>query len=530
MSIAGSRVEASYRRLWMYLRTHTNPWVFLPSTGVVVAFLVAGVCFADATNTAAQGALDFIATYFRWFYILAATFFLVFVIALMISKYGRLRLGPDNSRPEYRTLPWFAMLFTTGMGIGLVFFGAYEPAFHLLNAPTITGADQQAANEAMKYTLYHWGLHPWAIYIVSGLGIGFFCFRKGLPLRPCSALYPLIGKRIYGWPGHLIDVLAVFATLFGLATSLGLGARQVNAGLEEMFEVPANAYVQVAIISLITAIAVASVMFGIDRGIRRLSMANLALAFVLIAFVFAVGPMRAILNGLADYPVYYLQNLSTTSVKVFDPQVQDSAARWQANWTIFYWGWWMSWSPFVGMFIARISYGRTIRQFIAGTLLAPAGVSVVWFAVLGGSALAYQQDGTVEIARAGDLSDDPLPPARALFVFLRALPIDTVFVVVVVAAMLAILVAILFFATSSDSASLVVDMLTNGNDPNPVKLQLFFWAVAEGAIAAVLLVVDGPALEALRAASITAGLPFALVLVLMCVSLMLGLVKPPAPQ
>lgn len=510
MSTTGSSETTGHSRLGWYLRTHTNPPVFLISGAVIVAFLLAGVLFTDATSSAANAVLEFIATYLGWFYVLVATFFLIFVVGLMISRYGKLRLGPDDSEPEYRTLPWFAMLFTAGMGIGLVFFGVYEPSYHLLNAP-ISGEGQQGAAEAMNYTFYHWGLQPWAIYIVLGLAMGYFCFRKGLPLRPAAALYPLIGNRIYGWPGNLVDILAVFGTLFGLATSLGLGAQQVNAGLSELFGVPINTTAQVAIIALITAIAVTSVMLGIEKGIRRLSVLNLALATLLMVFIFAVGPKLAILTGLADYTGYYLQNLIGTSFEVFNPQTQPEAASWQAGWTLFYWGWWMSWSPFVGMFIARISYGRTIRQFISGTLLAPVAASIVWFTVLGGSGLFYQQNGRLDIAGAD--------PERALFLLLGALPIGTV--LAVAASVLTILVVTLFFATSSDSGSLVVDMLTNGGDPHPIKLQRFFWAVTEGAVAAVLLVVGGAtALSALQAASITAGLPFALVLLLICAGLL----------
>lgn len=509
MSDTGSSEQTGHSRLGMYLRTHTNPPVFLISGAVIAAFLLAGVLFTDATNAVANSVLDFIATYLGWFYVLVATFFLIFVVGLMISRYGRLRLGPDDSEPEYRTLPWFAMLFTAGMGIGLVFFGVYEPSYHLLNAP-ISGEGQQGANEAMNYTFYHWGLQPWAIYIVLGLAMGYFCFRKGLPLRPAAALYPLIGNRIYGWQGNLVDILAVFGTLFGLATSLGLGAQQVNAGLAELFGVPINTTAQVAIIALITAIAVTSVMLGIEKGIRRLSVLNLGLATLLMVFIFAVGPKLAILTGLADYTGYYLQNLIGTSFEVFNPQTQPEAASWQAGWTLFYWGWWMSWSPFVGMFIARISYGRTIRQFISGTLLAPVGASIVWFTVLGGSGLFYQQNGRLDIAGAD--------PERALFLLLEALPIGTV--LAVAASVLTIMVVTLFFATSSDSGSLVVDMLTNGGDPHPIKLQRFFWAVTEGAVAAVLLIVGGAvALSALQAASITAGLPFAVVLLLICAGL-----------
>ncbi len=496
-----------------YFRRHTNPPVFFTSIAVALAFLVAGVVFTDATNQAASAVLDFITTNLGWLYILVATLFLVFVIAVMISRYGRLRLGPDDSRPEYATLPWFAMLFSAGMGIGLVFFGVYEAPYHLANAPMVSEGAQDGPADAMRYTLFHWGLHPWAIYIVLGLSMGYFCFRKGLPLRPAAGLYPLIGDRIYGWVGHLVDVLAVFGTLFGLATSLGLGAQQINAGLGDVFGLPNNPTLQLAIIALITAIAVVSVTLGIDKGIRRLSVLNLGLALLLMLIVFAVGPKLFILTGMANFTGEYLQNIVGMSFETFSAETNPEAAAWQANWTLFYWGWWMSWSPFVGMFIARISYGRTIRQFIAGSLFAPVIASIVWFAVLGGTGLFYQRNGTVDIASGA--------PEAALFDLLGALPLTGWLATAL--ALLTVIVVAIFFATSSDSGSFVVDMLTNGGDPHPIRAQRIFWAITEGAIAAVLLWVGGAlALEALQAASVTAGLPFGIALVLHAIGLAKG--------
>ncbi|MPZ64113.1 MAG: BCCT family transporter [Pseudonocardiaceae bacterium] len=489
--------------------------MFIISGAVVLAFLLVGVLFVDATNTAATGALDFIARYFGWFYVLAATFFLVFVIGIAVSRHGKLRLGPDDSRPEFSTTAWFAMLFTAGMGIGLVFYGVYEPAYHASDPPVGQGGTPAAVDQGMNWTLFHWGLHPWAIYCVLGLSMGYFCFRKGLPLRPASALYPLIGKRIYGWPGNLIDILAVFGTLFGLATSLGLGTQQINAGLETLFGFPNNLVSQVLIVAVITAVAVISVMFGIDKGIRRLSVLNLFLAVLLMLFIFIVGPKLFILTGLADYTGNYLQNIVGSSLTVFNPNTSADEFSWQSTWTLFYWGWWISWSPFVGMFVARISRGRTIRQFVTGLLAAPVGASIVWFTVLGGSGLFYETvTGTVDISG----QDAEL----ALFSLMEALPIGAI--LATIASVLAIVVVTLFFATSSDSGSLVVDMLTNGGDPHPIWQQRMFWAVLEGAITAVLLVVGGAtALTALQAASITTGLPFAIVLLLVSYGLLVGL-------
>lgn len=504
-----------------YINRHTNPPVFFISLAVILAFLIAGVAATTTVSDAAGAALAGIATNLGWFYILAATFFLVFVLALLISRFGRIRLGPDDSRPEFGTLPWFAMLFTAGMGIGLVFYGVNEPVYQAVNAPGTDGGPMTSALEGMNFTLFHWGLHPWAIYIVLGMALGYFSFRRRLPLRPAAALYPLIGNRIYGWPGNLIDILAVFGTLFGLATSLGLGTLQINAGLASVFGLPNNSGTQVLIIAAITAIAVTSVMFGIHKGIRRLSVINLWLAVVLMLFVFAVGPKLYILSGLADYTGYYLQNLLSTSFTVYNPNTQPDAASWQADWTLFYWGWWISWSPFVGMFIARISYGRTIRQFIAGTLFAPVGASIVWFSIFGGSALYYQFYGNVNIAGQ--------PAEQAMYILLDQLPIGGI--IAAVFSVLTIVVVTLFFATSSDSGSLVIDILTNGGDPHPIRAQRLFWAVTEGAVTAVLLVVGGQtAVEALQAASITAGLPFAVVLLLICAGLFRGLRQEGVPR
>ncbi|CAN5180889.1 choline BCCT transporter BetT [soil metagenome] len=492
-----------------YLQRHTNPPVFVISALVVVAFLAAGVFFTGVTSAAATTVQGFITTYFGWFYILGVSFLLIFVVALFPTRYGRIRLGPDDSRPEFSTTAWFAMLFTAGMGIGLVYYGVAEPMAHFTSPPVGRGGTPEAARQAMNLTFFHWGLHPWAVYIVLGLALAYFGFRRGLPLKPAAAFHPLLGDRINGPIGHTVDILAVFGTLFGLATSLGIGARQINAGLSTLFGMSNTTGTQILLVALVTAVAVTSVMLGLDKGIRRLALVNMWLAAVLTVFVFAVGPTLFILDSFSGNVGYYLQNLVATSLNMFP--LSDSGEQWQSGWTLFYWGWWISWSPFVGMFIARISYGRTIRQFIVGTLFAPVGASLVWFTVFGDTALQSELFGPGGIADAGT--------SNALFVLLRELPVSGVFSVL--ASVLAIVVVVLFFATSSDSGSLVVDMLTNGGDPNPVWQQRLFWAVTEGAVAAVLLLVGG--LTALQTASITAGLPFLVVLLAMCYSLVKGL-------
>jgi choline/glycine/proline betaine transport protein len=493
-----------------YLRRHTNPPVFLISGAVVLAFVVAGVLFTEATGDLAGAVQSFITTYFGWFYILAVNFFLIFVVVLMLSRYGRVRLGPDESRPEFSTWAWFAMLFTAGMGIGLVYFGVAEPVLHFTSPPVGEGGTEQAAREAMNLTYFHWLLHPWAIYIVFGLAAAYFSFRRGLPFRPAAAFYPFLGDRIHGPIGHLVDILAVFGTIFGLATSLGLGAQQINAGLNTLFGIPNTTGMQIILIAVITGVAAISVVLGIHRGIRRLALINMWLAIGIALLVFLIGPTLFILGTLVSSSGYYLQNMIGTSFNMFT--MNDSGSEWQAGWTLFYWGWWISWSPFVGMFIARISRGRTLRQFVGGVLLAPVGASAIWFAIFGGGALNY-----ISTGRGGGLAE--ADSSNALFVLLQQLPIPGI--ITVLASVVAIVVVVLFFATSSDSGSLVVDILTNGGDPDPLWQSRLFWAILEGAVAAVLLLVGG--LAALQTASITAGLPFAVVLLFMCYGLFKGL-------
>lgn len=499
-----------------YLRRHTNPPVFIVSLTVILAVVLFGALFSEAFGSFAQGLLNFIYAYFGWFLILAVSFFLIFVVALAFSRYGRIKLGPDDSRPEFSTLSWFAMLFTAGMGIGLVYFGVSEPVSHFTSPPVGEGGTAAAAQQAMNYTYFHWLLHPWAIYIVFALSIAYFSFRKGLPLRPASAFYPLIGDRIYGWLGNFIDVLAVFGTMFGLATSLGFGAQQVNAGLNTLFGVPNNAGMQILLIALISSLAAVSVVLGIEKGVRNLSLINMWLALGLALFVFLVGPTLFILNSLASNVGYYFQNLVGTSFNMFT--MNEAGAEWQAGWTLFYWAWWTSWAPFVGMFIARVSYGRTLRQFVAGVLLAPAGVSAAWFVIFGGTGINYIMNG-----KGGGLAN--ADSSNALFVLMDQLPIPGI--LSVIASVLGIIVVVLFFATSSDSGSLVIDILTNGGDPNPIWQQRLMWAILEGVVAAVLLgagaATGGDALGALQSAAVASGLPFTVVLVFMCIGLFLSL-------
>lgn len=450
-------------------------------------------------------------------------------VVLMLSKFGKIRLGPDDSRPEFGTVAWFAMLFTTGMGIGLVFWGVAEPVTHLheprsAELATGEGADPSpaAVGEALAASFFHWSFHPWAIYIALGMSLGYFAFRKGLPLRPASALYPLLGERAFGWPGNLVDILAVFGTIFGLATSLGLGTLQINSGLSEVFGLRNDEWSQSAIILVITAVALFSVLSGIDKGMRRLSVLNLWLAFILMAFIFLVGPKLWIISTMVTGTGEYFANLIPWSLSFPHPQADPQAAEFTTAWSIFYWGWWISWAPFVGIFLARISYGRTIREFVLGALFAPVVVSVLWFGVFGGSGTYYELFGE------GGFYGGDVDESDAAYHLLEVLPLAPI--VALITSLFLILVVTIFFITSSDSGSLVVDMLTNGGTTKPLRAQRAFWAVSEGLVTLILLVLGGEnALAALQAASVVTGLPFAAILVLMLWGLFQALKDERAP-
>jgi choline/glycine/proline betaine transport protein len=480
-----------------------SPWVFFPAITVVGIFLVFGIAIPEVTGEVFDAIQAGIVERFGWFYVLSVAFFLVFVLYLLFSPFGRVRLGPDDSEPEYSYFSWFAMLFSAGMGIGLVFFSVAEPIFHYTSPPVLEGGTTEAASDAMRLTFYHWGFHAWAIYIVVGLSLAYFSFRKGLPLSIRSAFHPVLGDRIHGPIGHTVDVLAIFGTIFGVATSLGLGVMQVNAGLDFLLDIGISTAMQVALITGITLVATISVVLGLDKGIRRLSNFNMGTAVVLVIFVFLAGPSIFILNSWMENTGNYLQSLPATTFWL--DSWGDGA--WQGDWTLFYWGWWIAWSPFVGMFIARISRGRTIREFVAGVLLVPAAFTTFWLTTFGNSALHREVMGEGGIA--GLLTEE------MLFALLQGLPLSTV------TSILAMVVVIAFFVTSSDSGSLVIDMLASGGNPDPPKVQRVFWALLEGAVAAALLITGG--LAALQTAAIATGLPFAAVLVVMCFSLFKGL-------
>ena len=498
----------------MEMRTNTvvfglrvNPAVFFVSAAAILLVVLYGAIFTNQAGAIFEQVQNFIVTRFGWLYIIAVAFFLVFVIWLFFSRYGQIKLGPDDSEPDYSYASWFAMLFSAGMGIGLMFYSVAEPVLHYATPPVGQGHTPEAAREAMRLTFFHWGLHAWAIYIVVGLSLAYFSFRHNLPLTIRSAFYPILGDRIYGPLGNLVDIFAVLGTMFGVATSLGLGVMQINAGLSHVIGIPVELWVQLALIAGITLLATTSVVLGLDRGIRRLSELNLGLALILFLFVLAVGPTVFLLETFVQNVGQYLGSIVSRTFQMYAFQDTD----WQGSWTLFYWGWWIAWSPFVGMFIARISRGRTIREFVGGVLLVPVGVSFGWLSVFGNTALHFEMfQGNGSIASA---VQDNLPVA--LFVMLEQLPWSAI------TATLATLLVITFFVTSSDSGSLVIDILTAGGDPDPPVPQRIFWALTEGAVAAALLVAGG--LTALQTAAITTGLPFALVLLLICYSLVKGL-------
>lgn len=477
-----------------------NPPVFFSAAIMSFALVAYAALAPDHAGTLFGATQSWISESAGWFYIMAVAGFLVFTIALGISSFGRIKLGPDHSQPDYSYLSWFAMLFSAGMGIGLMFFGVAEPIMHYVSPPVGDGGTIEAAREAMRITFFHWGIHAWAIYAVIALSLAYFAFRHNLPLTIRSALYPLIGERIYGPIGHAVDIFAVLGTIFGVATSLGFGVIQINSGLEYLFGVPVSTTTQVALIAIITAIATVSVGLGLDTGIRRISELNIILAIFLLVFVLVFGPTVFLLQTLVQNTGNYLSGLlgTTFNLYAYEPTT------WIGGWTLFYWGWWIAWSPFVGMFIARVSRGRTIREFVVGVLLVPVGFTFMWMTFFGDTALHM-----VMIQGIASLADAVAADTSvALFQFFEHLPFSGIM------SFVATLLVVTFFVTSSDSGSLVVDMLTSGGKEESPLWQRIFWAVIEGIVAAVLLMAGG--LGALQTATIASALPFTVIMLFIC--------------
>ncbi|WP_241153637.1 BCCT family transporter [Nocardioides pantholopis] len=482
--------------------------VFGVTAGLAVAFLIWGFVSTASLSKVANESLSWTIANTGWLFVLTASGFVVFVLWLALSRFGGITLGRDDEEPEFRTASWVAMMFSAGMGIGLMFFGVSEPISHLITPPPGTegGSEAEAMETALSTTLFHWTLHPWAIYAVVGLAVAYGVYRKGRVQLISAAFEPILGRHAHGPAGKVIDMLAIFATLFGSAASLGLGALQIGSGIEivgGIGEIGNGALV--IVIAVLTIAFIASAVSGIARGIQWLSNINMVLALSLAVFVFLVGPTVFILNLVPSTIGTYLADLPTMVGRT-GAQGADTSA-WLESWTIFYWAWWLSWTPFVGMFIARISRGRTIRQFVSGVLLVPSMVSLVWFCIFGGSALRLQQTGAADIAGEGSTEGQ-------LFSLLEAYPVATFTSIVVM-----VLIAI-FFISGADAASIVMGTLSERGTTAPRRATVIFWGVATGAVAAVMLLVGGnDALSGLQSITIVAALPFVLVMIGLAVAL-----------
>lgn len=489
-----------------------NP-VFMISSLVILAFVIFTLVFTADAKSALDASKAWTINNFHWLFMICANFVLIFCVAIIASPLGKIRLGGQAAETDFSTLSWLAMLFSAGMGIGLLFWSVAEPiAYYTAWWGSPLGVEKltpEAAKMAMGATMFHWGFHPWAIYAVVALALAFFTFNRGLPLSIRSAFYPLLGERVWGWPGHIIDIFAVFATIFGLATSLGLGAQQAASGLNFLFDVPNGTSTQIALIVFITAIAVFSVVRGLDGGVKILSNINMFMAFVILLFVCAVGLGLAFFTEVFNNAVAYAKNIVPLS-----NWIGREDQTFYKDWTVFYWAWWISWSPFVGMFIARISKGRTIREFLVAVLIVPVLVTLVWMTAFGSEGISQAQNGI------GELSNGLSDVSLALFQMFENLPMGSII------SFIAIILVIVFFVTSSDSGSLVIDSITSGGKLDTPVPQRIFWATMEGLIAGVLLFGGGAdALKALQAGTITTGLPFAIILMLLCISTTIGLIN-----
>lgn len=482
-----------------------NKPVFITSSVVIVLLMLFAAGMPKLADSIFSAMQSVIVSNGSWFYVLTVAIILIFVIFLGVTRYGEIKLGPDHATPQFSFPTWLSMLFAAGMGIGLMFFGVAEPLMHYLSPPTAEPGSVEAVREAMKTTFFHWGVHAWAIYAVVALVLGYFAYRHNLPLTLRSALYPLIGDKIYGWPGHIVDIFAVTSTIFGVSTSLGLGASQINAGLNYLFGVPSNTTVQIMLMAGVVALAIVSVATGLEKGIRRLSETNMILAILLLLFVLVLGPTVFLLQAYLQNTGAYVSDIVRNTFNLFAYDKTD----WIGGWTIFYWGWWLAWAPFVGLFIARISYGRTIREFIIGVLLIPSAFTLLWMTVFGNTAIDLVFTQGQEML-ANMVEQDT---SVALFVFLEQFPFSSVL------SFIAVLMVIVFFVTSCDSGAMVVDMLCSHGENNTPVWQRIYWAVGVGVVAAVLLYAGG--LNALQTMTIVSALPFAIVLLIA----LLGLLK-----
>lgn len=490
--------------------------VFTVSALMLLAFVFVTLAFQNVMAPIYESIFSFLTSNLSWFFILTGNIFVLLTLGLIFSPLGKVRIGGVNAKPDFTYAGWISMLFAAGMGIGLMFYGVSEPLTHFSTslsgdswAPLggAAGDTQEAISLGMAATIFHWGLHPWAIYAVVALSLSLFAFNKGLPLTMRSVFYPLLGERVWGWPGHIIDILAVFATMFGLATSLGLGAAQAAAGMSHLFGAPESDITMILLIIGITIVAIGSIVSGVDKGVLLLSKINIAMAALLMLFVIVVGPTLAILTGFFENLGSYARNLPALS----NPFGREDA-NFASGWTAFYWAWWISWSPFVGMFIARVSRGRTVRELLIAVLIIPSTVSILWMTTFGGTAIdQYVSHGVESVRDAGlDLQ---------LFMMLEQLPLSQI------TSFIAILLVIIFFITSSDSGSLVIDSITAGGKIDAPKPQRVFWGIIEGVIAIALLL--GGGLTALQSMAVSTGFPFAIVLLVACYAIIKGLTSEP---
>lgn len=482
-----------------------NP-VFAVSLVLVLALLIPGIVKPELLSALSSATHQWIITHFGWGYLLSAFLFLVFSILVAFSRYGKLKLGKDHEAPQYSYFGWFSMLFAAGMGIGLIFWGVAEPISHFTSPPGyIPASSGRAAEFAMVRSFFHWGLHPWGIYIVMSLSIAYFSFRRGMPPLISSCFYPLLGNGIYKTPGRIIDILAVFATVFGITTSLGLGALQITSGLSSVLPIPDTTAVTLGVIGCVTVLFLISSMTGLDKGIQILSKTNIMLALLLLCFMLVAGPTSYIFNiftsTLGDYFSSIIEmSLSSNPFKGYE---------WTKEWTLFYWAWWIAWAPFVGLFVASISRGRTVREFIFGALLVPTLLTFVWFSVFGGAAF------NLEIIQGIAISDAVSENvSTALFVLFSHYPFSGVLTLI------AVTLLIVFFVTSADSATFVLAMMTSKGNEKPPQIKKIIWGITVSASACILLVTGG--LEALQKMSIAAALPFTVIMLFLCLCLLKG--------
>ncbi len=481
-----------------------NPVMALGSAILVMAFVLFTIVDPEYANGIYSAAKGYIASDLAWYYIGLISFFLFFAVWLAFSRYGDIRLGKDSDRPEFSNFSWFSMLFGAGIGIGILFWSIAEPIYHFQSNPLIGEAQQQtveAAQVAMRISIFHWGLHGWGLFAVIGLVLAYFSYRKGLPLSIRSSLYPLFGDRIYGPIGHAADLLAVFGTVFGIATSLGLGAQQMNAGLSYMLGLEVSTSNQIILIAVLSIIATASVLTGLDRGIRILSELNMHLTILILGLFIVFGPTAYVLGAFVTNIGDYLFHAVELGLWV-DP---DPKSQWQGWWTIFYWGWWIAWAPFCGVFIARISKGRTIREFILGVLVAPTVLAAFWITIFGNTAMFVELFGSGGVVEAVNADT-----TMALFKTIELMGAGEIMTLVMSGICTVMLIT--YFVTSADSATLVICTLISMGEEHPPARYRIFWGVAIGAVAAVLLYAGG--LKALQTASIVAALPFSIIVVM----------------